>query len=158
MGVGQAVDRLAGGGGRDPVPGPEARTASPVARLGAAGAGRAEEDDVLPSGDEVRDAQGGDHVALEAAGVVGVEVITTGATTGCGAFQVPRFLAAGDLVRMEIRGLGVMETPGMDDEWRPSLCPRTRIPRKDPGAPTGSQLAADRPTTALGCGPTRAPR
>lgn len=40
------------------------------------------------------------------------DVIMTGTTTGCGAFQdPPAFLRAGDVVRMEISGLGVMETP-----------------------------------------------
>jgi 2-keto-4-pentenoate hydratase/2-oxohepta-3-ene-1,7-dioic acid hydratase in catechol pathway len=40
------------------------------------------------------------------------DVIFTGTTTGCGAFQKPpRFLQHGDVVRMEISGLGRMETP-----------------------------------------------
>ena len=44
------------------------------------------------------------------------DVIMTGTTTGCGAFQSPpRFLTVGDVVRMEITGLGVMETPVMDE-------------------------------------------
>lgn len=43
------------------------------------------------------------------------DVIMTGTTTGCGAFQdPPSFLFAGDIVRMEISGLGVMETPVVD--------------------------------------------
>jgi 2-keto-4-pentenoate hydratase/2-oxohepta-3-ene-1,7-dioic acid hydratase in catechol pathway len=43
------------------------------------------------------------------------DVIYTGTTTGCGAFQKPPvFLFAGDVVRMEITGLGVMETPIVD--------------------------------------------
>lgn len=44
------------------------------------------------------------------------DVIMTGTTTGCGAFQdPPSYLFAGDVVRMEITGLGVMETPVIDD-------------------------------------------
>jgi len=44
------------------------------------------------------------------------DVIMTGTTTGCGAFQdPPSFLFAGDVVRMEITGLGVMETPVVDE-------------------------------------------
>jgi 2-keto-4-pentenoate hydratase/2-oxohepta-3-ene-1,7-dioic acid hydratase in catechol pathway len=40
------------------------------------------------------------------------DIIYTGTTTGCGAFQKPpRYLFEGDAVRMEITGLGVMETP-----------------------------------------------
>lgn len=44
------------------------------------------------------------------------DVIMTGTTTGCGAFQDPPvFLFEGDVVRMEITGLGVMETPIVDE-------------------------------------------
>ncbi|MFD9733815.1 fumarylacetoacetate hydrolase family protein [Umezawaea sp. NPDC059074] len=44
------------------------------------------------------------------------DVIMTGTTTGCGAFQDPPvFLRHGDVVRMEIEGLGVMETPIVDE-------------------------------------------
>lgn len=44
------------------------------------------------------------------------DVIMTGTTTGCGAFQdPPSFLHGGDVVRMEITGLGVMETPVIDE-------------------------------------------
>lgn len=44
------------------------------------------------------------------------DVIMTGTTTGCGAFQdPPAFLHGGDVVRMEISGLGVMETPVVDE-------------------------------------------
>lgn len=40
------------------------------------------------------------------------DIILSGTTTGCGAFQSPpSFLRHGDVVRMEITGLGVMETP-----------------------------------------------
>jgi 2-keto-4-pentenoate hydratase/2-oxohepta-3-ene-1,7-dioic acid hydratase in catechol pathway len=47
------------------------------------------------------------------------DIILTGTTTGCGAFQdPPRFLFAGDVVRMEITGLGVMETPITDEVVR----------------------------------------
>ncbi|HEY0470583.1 MAG TPA: fumarylacetoacetate hydrolase family protein [Kribbella sp.] len=44
------------------------------------------------------------------------DVIMTGTTTGCGAFQhPPSYLHGGDMVRMEITGLGVMETPVVDE-------------------------------------------
>jgi 2-keto-4-pentenoate hydratase/2-oxohepta-3-ene-1,7-dioic acid hydratase in catechol pathway len=44
------------------------------------------------------------------------DIILTGTTTGCGAFQKPpKYLFAGDVVRMEITGLGVMETPIADE-------------------------------------------
>jgi 2-keto-4-pentenoate hydratase/2-oxohepta-3-ene-1,7-dioic acid hydratase in catechol pathway len=47
------------------------------------------------------------------------DIIFTGTTTGCGAFQKPpAYLFAGDVVRMEITGLGVMETPIADDAGR----------------------------------------
>ncbi|MFD7057144.1 fumarylacetoacetate hydrolase family protein [Streptomyces mirabilis] len=47
------------------------------------------------------------------------DIIFTGTTTGCGAFQdPPKFLFAGDVVRMEITGLGVMETPIADEVVR----------------------------------------
>ncbi|MEV6424293.1 fumarylacetoacetate hydrolase family protein [Streptomyces sp. NPDC051662] len=47
------------------------------------------------------------------------DIIYTGTTTGCGAFQnPPRFLFGGDSVRMEITGLGVMETPVADESAR----------------------------------------
>lgn len=44
------------------------------------------------------------------------DIIFTGTTTGCGAFQnPPTFLFEGDVVRMEITGLGTMETPIRDE-------------------------------------------
>ena len=44
------------------------------------------------------------------------DVIFSGTTTGRGAFQQPpSFLSSGDVVRMEISGLGVMETPIVDE-------------------------------------------
>jgi len=45
------------------------------------------------------------------------DLIYTGTTTGCGAFQkpTPKYLFAGDMVRMAITGLGVMETPIADE-------------------------------------------
>jgi 2-keto-4-pentenoate hydratase/2-oxohepta-3-ene-1,7-dioic acid hydratase in catechol pathway len=44
------------------------------------------------------------------------DVILTGTTTGCGAFQdPPSFLFGGDVLRLEITGLGVMETPIVDE-------------------------------------------
>jgi 2-keto-4-pentenoate hydratase/2-oxohepta-3-ene-1,7-dioic acid hydratase in catechol pathway len=47
------------------------------------------------------------------------DVIMTGTTTGCGAFQHPPvFLRDGDVIRMEITGLGVMETSVVDEPGR----------------------------------------
>lgn len=47
------------------------------------------------------------------------DFIMTGTTTGCGAFQDPPvFLFEGDVVRMEITGLGVLETPIHDEKIR----------------------------------------
>jgi 2-keto-4-pentenoate hydratase/2-oxohepta-3-ene-1,7-dioic acid hydratase in catechol pathway len=44
------------------------------------------------------------------------DIILTGTTTGCGAFQVPpKYLFGGDIVRMAITGLGIMETPVVDE-------------------------------------------
>jgi 2-keto-4-pentenoate hydratase/2-oxohepta-3-ene-1,7-dioic acid hydratase in catechol pathway len=44
------------------------------------------------------------------------DIIMTGTTRGCGAFQdPPTFLFAGDVLRLEITGLGVMETPVADE-------------------------------------------
>ncbi len=44
------------------------------------------------------------------------DFIMSGTTTGCGAFQDPPvFLFEGDVVRMEITGLGVLETPIVDE-------------------------------------------
>jgi 2-keto-4-pentenoate hydratase/2-oxohepta-3-ene-1,7-dioic acid hydratase in catechol pathway len=44
------------------------------------------------------------------------DIIFTGTTRGCGAFQKPpKYLFGGDVVRMEITGLGVMETPIVDE-------------------------------------------
>ncbi|WP_162794934.1 fumarylacetoacetate hydrolase family protein [Nonomuraea lactucae] len=47
------------------------------------------------------------------------DVILTGTTTGCGAFQdPPSYLFGGDRLRMEITGLGVLETPIVDEVAR----------------------------------------
>src|SRR5882672_10856939 len=44
------------------------------------------------------------------------DIIFTGTTTGCGAFQKPpKYLFAGDVLRLEITGLGVMQTPIVDE-------------------------------------------
>lgn len=44
------------------------------------------------------------------------DIIFTGTTTGCGAFQnPPRFLFEGDLITMEITGLGTLRTPIRDE-------------------------------------------
>jgi 2-keto-4-pentenoate hydratase/2-oxohepta-3-ene-1,7-dioic acid hydratase in catechol pathway len=44
------------------------------------------------------------------------DIIFTGTTTGCGAFQKPpKFLFAGDILKLEITGLGIMQTPIADE-------------------------------------------
>jgi len=44
------------------------------------------------------------------------DIIFTGTTTGCGAFQKPpKYLFAGDVVKLEITGLGIMQTPIADE-------------------------------------------
>ena len=59
----------------DPVPGLAGPDRQPDRQVGLAGAGRAEEHDVVRGGDEVQGAQVGDQVAFEAAGVVEVELL-----------------------------------------------------------------------------------
>ena len=44
------------------------------------------------------------------------DIIFTGTTTGCGAFQrPPKYLFAGDVLQLEITGLGTMRTPIADE-------------------------------------------
>jgi 2-keto-4-pentenoate hydratase/2-oxohepta-3-ene-1,7-dioic acid hydratase in catechol pathway len=44
------------------------------------------------------------------------DIIFTGTTTGCGAFQKPpKYLFAGDVLKLEITGLGTMQTPIADE-------------------------------------------
>jgi hypothetical protein len=73
--VGEAVDPLGCGGEQDPVSGLAGADRDSGGQVGLAGAGWAEEDDVLPAGDEVQGAQVRDQVAFEAAGVVEVELL-----------------------------------------------------------------------------------
>jgi hypothetical protein len=75
VGGGEPVDPFAGGGEQDPVPALAGADAQAGGQVGLAGAGWAEEDDVVAGGDEVQGAQAGDDVALEAAGVLEVEVL-----------------------------------------------------------------------------------
>ena len=75
VGVGQPVDPLAGGGEQDPVPGLAGAHRQTDREVGFAGAGRAEEHDVVLGGDEVQGAEVGDEFAFEAAGVVEVELL-----------------------------------------------------------------------------------
>jgi hypothetical protein len=84
--------------------------------MGLAGAGRAEEDHVLPAGDEVQRAQVGDQVAFEGAGVVEVELLQAlagreagGADAALAAVGLPRgrfALQAGDEELLMRPGLG----------------------------------------------------
>ena len=75
VGVGEAVDPLAAVANSTRWPAWQARIAEADGEVGFAGAGRAEEHDVLFGGDEVQGAQVGDRVAFEAAGVVEVELL-----------------------------------------------------------------------------------
>jgi hypothetical protein len=75
VGVGEAGDPVRGGGERDAVPGLAGPDGQAGGQVGLAGAGRAEEHDVLAAGDEVQRAQVRDQVAFEAAGVVEVELL-----------------------------------------------------------------------------------
>jgi len=56
VGFGEAGDPLRGGGERDPVPGLAGADPEPDGQVGFAGAGWAEEDHVVPGGDEVQGA------------------------------------------------------------------------------------------------------
>ena len=75
VGVGEAGDPFGGGGEQDPVAGLAGPDRQADGEVGLAGAGRAEEHDVVLGGDEVQGAQVGDQVAFEAAGVVEVELL-----------------------------------------------------------------------------------
>jgi len=74
VGFGEAGDPFRRGGEQDPVPALAGADREPGSQVGLAGsAGRG--DDVLPADDEVQGAEAGDQVALEAAGVVEVELL-----------------------------------------------------------------------------------
>jgi hypothetical protein len=75
VGAGEPVDPLACGGEQDPVPGLAGADREPGGQVGLAGAGRAEEDDVVPGGDEVQGAQVRDRLAYEAAGIRGCGLV-----------------------------------------------------------------------------------
>ena len=84
-------------------------------QVGLAGAGRAEEDDVLLGGDEVQGAQVGDQVAFEAAGVVEVELLQGLAGRepgGADAAFAAVGLAGGDLA-LQARGQELLVGPGL---------------------------------------------
>ena len=75
MGFGEAGDPLRGGGEGDAVAGLAGPKAQADGQVGLAGAGRAEEHDVVAGGDEVQGAQVGDGVSFEGSLVVEVEVL-----------------------------------------------------------------------------------
>ena len=75
VGVGEAVDPFGGGGEGDAVAGVAGADAEADGEVGLAGAGRAEEHDVVAGGDEVEGAEVGDDVAFEGALVVEVELV-----------------------------------------------------------------------------------
>ena len=84
VGVGEPGDPFGGGGEQDPVPGLAGADRQPDREVGLAGAGWAEEHDVVAGGDEVQGAQVGDGVAFEAAGVVEVELLQATCGPGSG--------------------------------------------------------------------------
>ena len=63
VGEGEAVDPFGGGGEHDAVPGVAGADGHTDGEVGLAGAGRAEEDDVVAGGDEVEGGEVGDDVA-----------------------------------------------------------------------------------------------
>jgi hypothetical protein len=65
VGGGEAGDPFGGGGERDPVAGLAGADTEADGEHGLAGAGRAEEDDVVFGGDEVQCAEVGDGVAFQ---------------------------------------------------------------------------------------------
>ena len=75
VGLGEPGDPLGGGGEQDAVPGLAGADSEPDGEVGLAGAGRSEEDHVVPGGDEVQGAEVGDQVAGQSAGVVEVELL-----------------------------------------------------------------------------------
>ncbi len=100
VGVGEPGDPLGGGGEQDPVPGLAGPDRQADREMGLAGAGRAEEHDVVAGGDEVQGAQVGDQVAAEAAGVVEIELfqgLAGGEPGGADASLAAVGLAGGDL-------------------------------------------------------------
>ena len=75
VGDGEAVDPFGGGGEHDAVAGVAGADRQADGEVGLAGAGRAEEHDVVAGGDEVEGAEVGDDVTLEGALVVAVELV-----------------------------------------------------------------------------------
>ena len=67
------------------------------------------------------------------------DVIATGTPTGAGArFDPPKFLVAGDVVEVEVSGVGVLRNPVVDED--PAACREPRrllgIARAAPGSAT----------------------
>ena len=115
VGVGEAGDPLGGGGERDAVPGLAGPDAQPGGQVGFAGAGRAEEHDVVFRGDEVQGAQVGDDLAFEGPLVVEVEVLqgfAGGEPGGADAAFAAVGLAGGDLA-LQARGEELLMGPGL---------------------------------------------
>src|SRR6266508_701446 len=75
VGVGQAGDPLGRGGEQHPMAGLAGPDAQPDGQVGLAGPWWAEEDHILPCGDEVQRAEVGDLVAFQGSGVVIVELL-----------------------------------------------------------------------------------
>ena len=127
VGVGEPGDPFGGGGERDPVPGLAGADRQPGGQVGLAGAGRAEEHDVVLGGDEVQGAQVGDDLAFEAAGVVEVELLQRLAGRepgGADAALAAVGLAGGDLA-LQAGGQELLVGPGLGAG-----------PLGQPGAPT----------------------
>jgi len=113
VGAGEAVDPLGGGGEQDPVPGLARADRDPGREVRLAGAGRAEEHDVVLRCDEVQGAQVSDDLPGQTAGVVEVELLQ-GLSGGEPGGADPSFTAVrvpgGDLP-LQARGEELLEGP-----------------------------------------------
>jgi hypothetical protein len=92
--LGEPGDPLRGGGEQHPVASLAGADPKPDRQVGLAGAWWAKEHHVLPGGHEVQGAQVRDQVALEAAGVVVVELLQALARREAGGADAP-FAAVG---------------------------------------------------------------
>jgi hypothetical protein len=115
VGLGEAGDPLRGGGELHPVARLARADGKPDRQVGLAGPRRTEEHHVLAGGDEVQGAQVRDGVALEAAGVVVVELLQALAgreAGGADAALAAVGLAGGDLA-LQAGGQELLMGPGL---------------------------------------------
>ena len=126
VGVGEVGDPVGGGGEQDSVSGLAGPDGQPDRQVSFAGAGRAEEDDVVAGGDEVQGAQVGDQVAFEAAGVVEVEPLRALAGREPGSPD-PALAAVGVVggdLALQAGDQGLLVRPGLRAGVRPAGAPR----------------------------------